>query len=208
MPEAGCNIFRDYAEKRVNLRVEKRAFLAMTAMALWMALSPGGARGQGVGLDGKATDPVRQSHGKVAVLIFVRTDCPISNRYAPLIQEMSAKYRKEAAFWLVFPDKAESADKIRAYEKEYGYTLQALRDPERALAKRSGARVTPEAAVFSAKGELVYHGRIDNLYQDYGRARPAATTHELADAIEAASRGVAPATTAADGVGCYIADLP
>ena len=32
-------------------------------------------------------------------------------------------------------------------------------------------------------GSLVYHGRIDNLFEDFGRARPAATTHELEDAI-------------------------
>lgn len=67
--------------------------------------------------------------------------------------------------------------------------------------------MTPEVAVFNAKRELIYHGRIDNLYEDFGRSRRAATTHELADAIEAASKGVAPPAASADGVGCFISDL-
>jgi len=91
--------------------------------------------------------------------------------------------------------------------REYGYNLPALRDLEHALVKKSLVKVTPEAAVFNAKRDLVYRGRIDNLYQDFGKARRAATTHELADAIEAASKGVAPPATAVDGIGCFISDL-
>jgi len=71
----------------------------------------------------------------------------------------------------------------------------------------SGAKVTPEVAVFNLKRDLVYHGRIDDLYREYGKARRAATTHELADAIKAANKGVAPPSAAAEGVGCFISDL-
>jgi hypothetical protein len=156
---------------------------------------------------GTAIDPLKQTPGKVIVLVFVRTDCPISNRYAPLIQEMSAKFGHQASFWLVFPDKTETPEKIRAYLQEYGYKLAALRDTEHALVKKSQVKVTPEVAVFNLKRELVYHGRINNLYQDFGRARRSPTTHELADAIEATSKGVAPPIAAVDGVGCFISDL-
>jgi hypothetical protein len=158
-------------------------------------------------LAGSAVDPLKQAPGKVLVFIFVRTDCPISNRYAPLIQEMNTKYASEAAFSLVFPDKDESAEQIRAYLLEYGYKLPALRDPEHGLVKKSQVKVTPEAALFDLRRNLVYRGRIDNLYQDFGKARRAPTTHELADAIEAASKGMAPPVAAADGIGCFISDL-
>ncbi len=158
-------------------------------------------------LRGSPQDPLKETRGKVDVLVFVRTDCPISNRYAPLIQELSVKYKREATFWLVFPDKNESAEQIRNYEQEYGYKLPTLRDLDHALVKKSKVKVTPEVGVFDLKRELVYHGRIDNLYRDFGKARRTATTHELADAIEAASRGVAPPTAGAEGVGCFISDL-
>ena len=42
--------------------------------------------GTGVDLAGKPVDPLHANPGKPVVLIFVRTDCPISNRYAPTIQ--------------------------------------------------------------------------------------------------------------------------
>lgn len=162
---------------------------------------------QGLDLGGSPQDPWKESAGKVVVLVFVRTDCPISNRYAPLIQELSAKYAQTATFWLVFPDKNETAEQIHKYEQEYHYQLPALRDPEHALVIRSQVKVTPEVGVFGRNRELVYHGRIDNLYRDFGKARRVATTRELADAIEAASKGAAPPTASADGIGCFISDL-
>src|SRR6266849_3205107 len=190
------------------LRRLSMASLAMTAgLILFVFSFPIAAGQQALDLNGSPKDPLKGTPGKVIVLVFVRTDCPVSNRYAPLIQEMSVKYGHEATFWLVFPDKNESAGQIRNYEQEYAYKLPALRDPDHALVKKSQVKVTPEVGVFDAKRELVYHGRINNLYRDFGKARREATTHELADAIEAASKGVAPPKAAVDGVGCFISDL-
>ena len=158
-------------------------------------------------LHGKAVDPLKASSGKLAVLVFVRTDCPISNRYAPVIQKMSADYAARSSFWLVYPDKSESPENISRHLKQYGYQLPALRDTKHALVQLSQVEITPEAAVFDSAGHLVYHGRIDNWYEDFGRSRPAPTTHELRDAIQAALNGKAPAVAATQGVGCYISDL-
>ena len=101
----------------------------------------------------------------------------------------------------------ETAEVIRKHDAEYGYKIPALRDPQKVLVKDSQAQITPEAAVFDAKGHLVYHGRIDNLYQDIGRARTIATTHELEDAIQAALSGKTFAPGESHAVGCYISDL-
>lgn len=158
-------------------------------------------------LEGKPFDLSRAGRGKIPVLIFVRTDCPISNRYAPTIQELSARHRNDATFFLVYPDKKETPDAIRKHDREFGYTFAALRDPQHVLVKQSQAQITPEAAVFDASGRLVYHGRIDNLYEDFGHARKSPTTHELADAIEAAIAGKPLSGNATPAVGCYISDL-
>jgi len=58
--------------------------------------------------------------------------------------------------------------------------------------------------VFAGDGRLVYHGRIDDWYEDFGRARPAPTTHELSEAIEAAIAGKNIAKATAPAVGCFI----
>jgi len=140
------------------------------------------------------------------VLIFVRTDCPISNRYAPTIKTLSQRYAGKVQFYLVYPDKSETAANIKKHEQEYGLQMAALRDPQHGLVQMSQVEITPEIAVFDGKGELIYHGRIDNWYEDFGRARPAPTTHEMNDAILAVLEG-SPAPVPVGGVGCYISDL-
>lgn len=157
-----------------------------------------------VDLDGKFVDPLRRADGKIVVLLFVRTDCPISNRYAPAIQEMSVRYGAHAAFYLVYPIKSENAEQIRKHLTDFGFHLAALRDPELSLVHSSQVHITPEAAVFAGDGRLVYHGRIDDWFEDFGRARPAPTTHELSEAIEAAMAGKNVAKATAPAVGCFI----
>src|SRR5262249_42609932 len=87
-----------------------------------------GSQAAAVDLAGNPVDPLKVSPGKVVVLIFVRTDCPISNRYAPAIQKLSAEYSGKAAFFLVYPARAESPEMIRKHNEDFGYTLTALRD--------------------------------------------------------------------------------
>lgn len=108
---------------------------------------------------------------------------------------------------LVYPDKSETSQNIEKHLRDYGYEITALRDPQHELVRLGKAEVTPEAAVFNSKRELIYHGRIDNWYKEFGRARPAPTTHELDDAIQATLNSGHPAPASVSGVGCYISDL-
>jgi hypothetical protein len=180
------------------------AFLSLIFLG---AAAAGPKQATALDLTGSPVDPLKSSPGKVVVLIFVRTDCPISNRYSPAIQQLSAQYLDKAAFWLVYPAKNESAEMIRKHERAFGYNLPALRDLHLALVRQSHVQITPEAAVFDASHRLVYHGRIDNLYEDLGRARTAATTHELDAAIQAALHGKSLSVESVPAVGCYISEL-
>jgi thiol-disulfide isomerase/thioredoxin len=181
--------------------------LAMVAVCFSpLALSIAG-QASAADLTGNPADPLQSSSGKVVVLVFVRTDCPVSNRYAPTIQRLSTQHGNKAAFWLVYPSKADSPETIRKHLQDFGYKLPALRDLQHALVKQGRVQITPEVAVFDANRRLVYHGRIDNLYEDFGRARSAPTTHELDDAILAAINGKTLPADAIPAVGCYISDL-
>ena len=185
----------------------------MLAGTLWIASAgaevPVATSGPAVALDlaGKTVDPLAMAAGKPLVLIFVRTDCPISNRYAPTIQALGQKYSNTAVIMLVYPDKSETPQNIRKHLHEYGYKATALRDSQHALVKLGKVEVSPVAAVFNANGELIYHGRIDNWYKEFGRARSAPTTHELEDAIQSALNSQHPAPASVSGIGCYISDL-
>src|SRR6266700_8252837 len=98
------------------------------------------AQKTGLHVDGSPADPFQEAPGKPVVLVFVRTDCPISNRYAPLIQRISSQYGAKVAFWLVYPSRMASAEKIRQHERDYGYKLPALRDPQHALVTQAQVR--------------------------------------------------------------------
>jgi hypothetical protein len=158
-------------------------------------------------LDGNPVDPFAASPDKVVVLVFLRTDCPVSSRYAPVIQRISAQHERDATFWLVYSDKSESAPAIRKYLEDYDYHLPALRDPEHLLVKLGQVQITPEVAVFDRGRHLVYDGRIDNQYLDLGRTRPAPTTQELEEALRAALADKPIAKAEVRGVGCYISDV-
>ena len=82
-----------------------------------------------------------------------------------------------------------------------------LRDPNHELVKRAHVTTAPEAAVFDTAGKLVYHGRIDDLWVDPGKARPMARTHDLADAIEAVASGRAVEHPETRAIGCSLADV-
>jgi hypothetical protein len=132
-------------------------------------------------LDGHMMDPFHHATGKIVVLLFVRTDCPI---------------------------KSETPAQIREHTKAYGYHLPILRDPDYALVKRAQVQVTPEAAVFSTDGRLLYHGRIDDWYVDFARARSSPTTHDLSAALDAAVAEKPLPTASVPAVGCFLPGLP
>ena len=158
-------------------------------------------------LEGNPVDPIKASEGKISVLVFVRTDCPISNRYAPLLEHLNDIYADKAKFWLVYPDRNTASQQITDHMRQFHLSIRPLRDPHHSLVKLAKATITPEAVVLDSQGKLLYRGRIDNLYVDAGRSRTAATTHELKDAIESAAFGKIPMPASTPAVGCYISDL-
>lgn len=156
-------------------------------------------------LAGREVNPLEESGVHLKVFLFVRTDCPISNRYAPEIARLHAEYASSGvAFWLIYPDAADTASSIARHLADYRLPGKALRDPHHRFARKACAKVTPEAAIFGASGALLYHGRIDNRYVDFGQSRPTATRHDLKEALNLALAGKPVTTPFAPAVGCFI----
>jgi hypothetical protein len=161
-----------------------------------------------VDLEGRHIDPFRDPGANAVVLIFTRTDCPISNRYAPEIRRLHELFSPKAmTFWLVYPDAKEPVDAIRRHVEEFGYRCNVLRDPQHALVKIAHVKITPEAAVFVPAKGLVYHGRIDDRYVDFGKMRSAPTTHDLERVLELVLENKPAPVDATRAVGCFISDL-
>src|SRR5437764_628860 len=89
-----------------------------------------------IALFGAPLDPFEDAHAKAVVLVFVRTDCPISNRYAPELQRLSREFASRGVtFWMVYPDPAETQKSAGKHAKEYGLPGSVLLDPGHALVK-------------------------------------------------------------------------
>lgn len=159
-------------------------------------------------LDGRQVEPLRDKDAKAIVFIFIRTDCPISNRYAPELRRLHDKFAPSGVrFWLVYPDKHESAQIVKKHIRQFEYHLNAIRDPEHKLVKLSGAHVTPEAAVFVPGGRMVYRGRIDDWYVAFGKSRSLPTTRDLEQTLSAIVEGKQVTNRTTTAIGCFIPDV-
>lgn len=159
-------------------------------------------------LDDQLSDPLADN-GRADLLLFVRTDCPISNRYAPELARIAERFAAEPLdVWLIYVDEDETPGLIRQHMADYQLPGTPLRDTRQELAARAGVKVTPEAALFDAGGVRRYRGRIDDRYVDFGKQRREATTHELVDAIEAVLAGGTPPVAEVEAVGCPLPPLP
>jgi hypothetical protein len=146
---------------------------------------------------------------KFIAAIFVATDCPVSNRYLPLLARMSTRFAPQRVpLWLVYPNPGDTLAAVRAHQLKYpAASLPQLIAPNPRFLAQAHVHVTPEAAIFQRDAmhqPVLWHGRIDDRYISFGTQRPAATRHDLADALNAVLAGREPAPPAAPPVGCAI----
>lgn len=148
------------------------------------------------------------SAARATVVMFLGTDCPIANRYAPEMRRLHDRFASRgASFWLVYPNPAETPAAIREHVRAFDYPGRALRDPRHALVQFAGATVSSEVAVLDPRGQVAYRGRIDNRYEDFGVDRQTPTTHDLRDALDAVLAGRPAPKPTTPAVGCFLADL-
>ena len=154
-------------------------------------------------LNGVMVSPLR-STGDVTVLIFVTTDCPIANRYAPEIRRIHEEFSKKVTFWLVYTAGSKQVSELAEHRDSFGFPMKAVRDPENELVQVTGVTVTPEVAVYDRNQELSYRGRINDQYVEFGIARATARTHDLRDVLARLVKGEQVAYSETQAVGCYI----
>lgn len=164
-------------------------------------------------IDGRPHDPFTPA-GAANVIVFVATDCPISNSYAPEIQGICRDYRSRGvACFLMYEDVDVTSsptplnEAVKEHVRQFRYVdVPAVVDRSRLIARRAKASITPEAVVIGRDGEIRYRGRIDNLYVAFGKRRPRATEHDLRDALDAVLERRPVRKIETEALGCFIVD--
>jgi len=160
-------------------------------------------------ISGDTIQPLSCKDGsKFAALIFITTDCPIANAYAPEIGRLDAFVAASGGkLTLVHVDAERSAKEAAQHAADYGLKSPVVIDREHQLVSATGATVTPEAALVGPDGALIYRGRINDLFAGYGERRRQATTHDLKQAITSFLNGETLESARIEAVGCYIPEL-
>ena len=203
-----------------RLLTSRRQAIALFAASLGSLLaSHAGAEDTfvyGKDIDGHDVTSISAHDTKYVVAIFVATDCPISNRYLPPLVRLSRQFAPRGVrIWLVYPNAGDTLASVRAHQLQYpaAASLPQLIAPDSRFIAHAKVHVTPEAAIFHAdpppggsimSRPVLWHGRIDDRYLTFGTQRPAATRHDLIDALNAALAGQQPTAPAAPPVGCAI----
>lgn len=156
-------------------------------------------------VDGKMHRPLAADGQAATVLFFVLHDCPLANSYAPEISRIAQEYAARGVRSFVVYGEADlpPADAGK-HAREYGFRCPALLDPAHALARAAGATVSPEAAVFSAKGALLYRGRIDDRAASLGVHRAEPRQRDLRTALDTILAGKPVPERFTKAIGCYL----
>jgi hypothetical protein len=162
----------------------------------------------GTDLNGHPIEQIAPPGAKAVVLFFAASDCPISNRYIPVIKRLELEFGPQGVhFWWVYPNPGDTAAVVRRHDKQFDIQSDTVLDTEQRLMRIAHATITPEVAVFIVTAEglrEVYRGRIDDRYLELGRERPTATRHDLEVAIRAVLANLTVPQPGGPAVGCSI----
>lgn len=160
-------------------------------------------------LHGQPIDWSDTANVPATVILFVRTDCPIANRFAPEIRRLADEFvARGVGFRLVYPAVGDTPDKVRTHQSEFDLVLPTALDHEQRLASFLRAKATPEAFVLDRAGQVVYRGRIDDRFVDYGKARAVPSRRDLAVALEEVLAGKPVTVAVTQAIGCPLEGTP
>jgi peroxiredoxin len=122
---------------------------------------------------------------KGIVVMFIATQCPVSNAYNTRMVDLYNLYTpKGIVFLAINSNKQESIAEIAEHSTKHGFQFPVLKDWKNVIADKFDAQVTPETYLIDSTGVLRYHGRIDDE-----RVLSKVTRHDLRDALDAYLEG-------------------
>ncbi len=134
------------------------------------------------------------------VLIFISTNCPVSNAYNERMEKLYQDYRERGVNLIgINSNSTESVDDIKNHAATNRLTFTILKDKGNKIADKLGAERTPEVYLLDASNKLVYRGRIDNA-----RKAESVSSNDLRDAIDAVLAGKPIAKSNLPAFGCNI----
>lgn len=104
---------------------------------------------------------------KATVMMFISTECPVSNDYNERIVALHNDYKDQGVQFIgINSNKDESVKEIAEHSKANKFGFLVLKDLKNKIADKFRARRTPEIYLLDEKRILRYRGAIDNSLQN------------------------------------------
>lgn len=197
----------------------KRAAVCWIGLAAWTALSLGQEAAPEAASDERlelsqwtlpAIPGGRASLAELAgeqatLLVFLSTECPISNGYLATLARLRDRFREQGVAVIgVNSNRGQGLRQMDAHRLKFEIKFPLLKDAGAQLAHGVGATTCPEAVLLDRQSHVRYRGRIDDRYSRRGAGADAVRTADLERAIEQVLAGEPVATPRTKTVGCPI----
>ena len=158
------------------------------------------------GIDGKTYSLESFKDTKGLIIIFSCNHCPYVQAYEGRIKAIQSDYKNKGITVVAinsnddvnYPDDSFENMKKRAAEQNFNFIY--LRDEDQLAARKFDATHTPEIFLFDGDRKLVYHGKIDDNWQEPEKA----VNHYLRNALNEMLAGKEISVPETYSIGCTI----
>ena len=142
---------------------------------------------------------------KATVIIFFNQQCTVCTQYIKTLNELNSMFAPQGVnMYLAFPDSAADLEQLQVFAMQYKILIPIITDRKQELTNSLKATSTPQTFVLNNKGDILYNGRINNMFENLWLKRPKVTTQELTDALTATLKNTNVKVKSTDVVGCAI----
>ena len=143
---------------------------------------------------------------KATVVVFMSTECPVSNGYLPFLNQLAEKYADRGVKIVgVNSNDGPSLRDLAAHRQEYSIAFPVLKDAGGIVANVFPAKHCPEAIILDDQARLRYQGRIDDRYSRRGGGAGEIHRADLTVALDEVLSGKDVSVSRTTVVGCPIA---
>ena len=166
---------------------------------------------KGVEINGQVYRLGESEDCQAIVLVFLSTECPISNGYVPDLNSLHQVFHQRGVeLYGVISSPGISREEAEQHRDDYKIRFPVLFDASGELRRRLKATHSPQAFVLTKEGKSIYQGLIDDRFPALGQKRQGETTRrkyvkEILDSILSGKPSTVASTTP---IGCLLEDAP
>ncbi len=142
---------------------------------------------------------------KAVVVVFMGTECPISNQFLTELAELHKAYSGRGVQLLgINSNRQDTPGRVAEHARKHKIPFPVLKDPNNSVADQFGAKRTPEAFVLEPAGRVLYRGRIDDQFGINYQRPGKPTRRDLAAALDEILAGKPISVASTPVHGCFI----